>query len=139
MLIDKQGNNYGDFYHIAGQIPSYFGKTSTRYPKYIDKKLLFLSLPEGNNQPPCLTIVNEDFSRIVTEFECPWIFFNISAALVKDKAIFGKICITVIDKENYVRLIALDGKEIENISPIPFKSLMVNYGKQFISQKGVAK
>ncbi|MFT3947788.1 MAG: hypothetical protein QM763_12535 [Agriterribacter sp.] len=135
VLIDQNGNCYGDFYHIAGQIPAYIGKSSTRYPKYIDRKLLCLSLPKEDNQPPYLTIVNEDGSNIVTEFECPWVIFNISRALVKDKSIFGKTCLTVIDKENYVRLIGFDGKEIENTTPIVCQSLRDNYAKQFIFQK----
>ncbi|MCW0394533.1 hypothetical protein NB696_000275 [Xanthomonas sacchari] len=136
VLIDRKGNNYGDFYYIAGQKPSYFGKSSTRHPKYIDKKILCLALPVRDHQPPCLTILNEDGSRIVTEFECPWLFFNLSATLVKDKSIFGKTCLVVIDKECHARLIGLDGKEIENTTPIPLKSIdpRMNYPKLFAKQ-----
>ena len=54
-----------------------------------------------------------------------------SAALVKDKARFGRTAIIVLDKDNLVRLIDLNGNEIENTYPIKFENLMVNYAKQF--------
>lgn len=122
VLIDQKGNSYGDFYHIAGQIPNYVGKSSTRYPKYIDKKILCLSLPKEDYQPPRLTIVNEDGTHTVTVFECPWLISNISGAFIKDK-------------EKYVRLIDLAGKKIENTIPITFRSLSEDYKKQFLAQK----
>ena len=131
VLVDTEGNCYGDFYDIAGRVPSSVGKSATRYPKYFDKKILCLSLPEDEKQPPYLVIVNEDGSKTVTSYECPWIFFNMSAALVKDKAMFGRTAIVVLDKDNLVRLIDLNGNEIENTYPIKFENLMVNYAKQF--------
>lgn len=132
-LLDIQGNHYGDFYYISGQIPVSLGKTSTRHPKYIDKKLLCLSLPEENSNP-CLTIIDENNNILQTPYECPWLFAFISRALIKDKKIFGKTCITVLDSEDYVRLIDLEGSEIPGTQAIRFESLRVDYTKLFIKQ-----
>lgn len=135
VLIDQKGNCYGDFYYVAGQVPSYLGKTSTSFPKYIDKKVLCLSLPAGHYQRPCLTIVSEDGSRVDTDFECPWLFCNMSATLIKDKKIFGRTCLIVVDKEGYARLIDLEGREIENTTPIKVRTLLDKLMSQFIAQK----
>lgn len=133
-LIDVQGNYYGDFYYIFGKIPESLGKTSTRHPKYIDKKLLCLSLPDEKNPNPCLAIIDEHNNILQTQYECPWLFAFVSRALIKDKNIFGKTCITVLDAEDYVRLIDLDGKEIPGTSPIKFESLRIEYTKIFMKQ-----
>lgn len=133
-LIDAKGNHYGDFYYIYGQSPGSLGKTSTRLPKYIDKKLLCLSVPFENNQSPCLAILDENHNILQTPYECPWLFTFISRALVKDKKIFGETCITVLDSESYVRLIDLNGQEISETRPIKFEGLMVNYIKLFMKQ-----
>ncbi|MFT4257593.1 MAG: hypothetical protein QM599_11625 [Pseudoxanthomonas sp.] len=135
VLIDQQGNCHGDFYHVAGKLPAFFGKSCTIYPRQVERKFLCLSLPDKSGQPPCLTIVNEDGSHVVTEFECPWLIFNLSATLIKDKAIFGKTCLVVIDREMNVRLVGLDGKEVENTTPIAFRSLREPYAKQFVSRR----
>ncbi|HQD08058.1 MAG TPA: hypothetical protein PLQ65_00235 [Flavihumibacter sp.] len=135
VLINQQGRVYGEFYHVAGQIPSAVGKSSTRHPKWINKKLLCLSLPDNNNPYPCLVFVDQQGNRIETPYECPWIFAFVSRALITDKTIFGGTCITVLDKERMVRLIDFEGKEIPGTQPIPFSSLMINYTKLFIEQK----
>lgn len=134
VLIDRHGHDYGDFYHIAGQTPGYIGKSSTRQPKYLDKKLLCLSLPEEETSHPHLSIFDENNNLIRTKYEYPWIFAYSSNSLIKDKNIFGKTCITVIDHNNYVRLIDLEGNEIAHTIPIKFHSLTVNYAKMFTLQ-----
>jgi len=134
VLIDRHGHDYGDFYHIAGQTPGSIGKSSTRMPKYLDKKLLCLSLPEEETSHPHLSIFDENNNLIRTKYEYPWIFAYSSNSLIKDKNIFGRTCITVIDHNNDVRLIDLEGNEIEHTKPIEFHGLNVNYAKMFTLQ-----
>lgn len=134
VLIDRYGHDYGDFYHIAGQTPVTIGKSSTRMPKYLDKKLLCLSLPEEETSHPHLSIFDENNNLIRTKYEYPWIFAYSSNSLIKDKNIFGRTCITVIDHNNDVRLIDLEGNEIEHTKPIEFHGLNVSYAKMFTLQ-----
>jgi len=133
-LIDIEGNFYGDFYYISGQVPSELGKTSTKHPKYVDKNLLCLSLPQPGGNVPLLTIVTENNQLIHTKYECPWLFFSYSQAVIKDKKLFGKTALVVLDQDKFVRLIDLQGQEIENVVPIKCETLFINYKKLFIEQ-----
>jgi hypothetical protein len=134
VLIDGEGHCYGDFYHIAGQKPATIGKSSTRYPKYLDKKLLCLALPDSGSGYPDLVIIDEHHQQIRTGYEYPWMIAFSSNSIIKDKKIFGRTCLTVINNEGYVVLIDLDGNEVANTKPIKFKSLTVNYAKLFTLQ-----
>jgi hypothetical protein len=134
VLLDHEGNCFGDFYHISGQTPSTIGKSSTRHPKYLDKRLLCLGLPDHETSLPYLVILDENNSQIRTKYQYPWIFAFSSNAIIKDKKIFGETCITVIDNNNNVKLIDLTGNEIKNVRLIKFKSLTVNYAKLFTLQ-----
>ncbi|QNR84509.1 hypothetical protein H9N25_21830 [Pedobacter riviphilus] len=134
VLLDCAGNCFGDFYHIAGQFPSVIGKSSTRYPKYLDKRLLCLGLPDHETSLPYLVIIDENNNQIRTKYQYPWIFAFSSNAIIKDKKIFGKTCLAVINNDNDVKLIDLDGNEIKNVRPIKFKSMTVNYAKLFTLQ-----
>lgn len=134
VLLDCEGNCFGDFYHIAGQTPSTIGKSSTRYPKYLDKKLLCLGLPDDETATPYLVIIDENNNQVRTKYQYPWIFAFFSHSIIKDKKVFGKTCITVINNNNEVRLIDLNGNEIKDTNPIKFKSLTVNYAKLFTLQ-----
>jgi len=77
---------------------------------------------------------DENNNLIRTKYEYPWIFAYSSYSLIKDKNIFGRTCITVIDHNNDVRLIDLKGNEIEHTKPIEFHGLNVNYAKMFTLQ-----
>ncbi|MET0572445.1 MAG: hypothetical protein ABWZ79_13560 [Pedobacter agri] len=93
-----------------------------------------LSLPQPGGNVPLLTIVTENNQLIHTKYECPWLFFSYSQAVIKDKKLFGKTALVVLDQDKFVRLIDLQGQEIENVVPIKCKTLFINYNKLFIEQ-----
>jgi hypothetical protein len=134
-LIDCCGNYYGDFYRIQGTNPSIGAKSATKYPKFIEGKVLCLSLPE-NDTNPYLVLIDKEGKRINTEYQCPWVHTRLftSCAFVSDKKYFGKKCLVVIDKNNMTQLIDFDGNLIEGVLPTKFENLWLRYNKYYSDQ-----
>ena len=134
-LIDAFGNYYGEFLCIIGTTPNLGAKTNTVFPKFIDGKILCLSLPEQNGIS-YLVIVDKEGNKIQTQYQCPWMTdgsFN-RFSFIKDKKYFGKKCLVVIDGENKMRLIDLEGKLIDTKLTADYKGVWYEYSKYFINQ-----
>jgi hypothetical protein len=135
-LIDKQGNFYGEFSAIAGQLHNTGIKNETICPKFFEGKLLCTTLPTETDLNEYLIIIDKEANQIETKFELPLMntrLFN--QFVITDRKIFGCICLIVIDSQNMVQLINLNGTLIPNIRPIAFeKNFSTDYKTYFINQ-----
>lgn len=135
-LIDKEGGFYGEFSAIAGQLHNTGIKNQTICPKFFDGKMLCTELPTEVNLNEYLTIIDKEANQIQTKFQLPFIntrLFN--QFIITDKKNFGCICLIVIDDQDMVQLINLNGILIPNIVPMAFQNdLRTDYKTYFINQ-----
>lgn len=136
-LIDLNGKHYGEFLSIHGANPYIGTKSYTKYPKFIDKKILCSTLPDKDNIS-YLVFFDKQGNRTDTPYQCPWVdttFFK-QCAFISDKKYFGKKCLVIVDKDNMVQLIDFDGNLIKNVIPASYESVgfFGNYMKYFIDQ-----
>ena len=134
-LIDRHGNFYGEFYKIQGANPDTGVKSSTKYPKFIEGKLLCLTLTDRDNISS-LVLFDQQGNRKDTPYQCPWVhtIFLSECALLKDPKYFGKKCLVVVDTNNRVQLIDFDGNLIEGLSSMKYENFVYPYSKYFIDQ-----
>lgn len=128
-LIDVKGNYYGEFLIIQGSIPSNAGKSYSKYPKFVDGKILCLTLPDRDGIS-YLVLFDKQGNRIDTAYQCPWVHTTLfkQYAFISDKKYFGKKCLVVIDNDNMAQLIDFDGDLIENVIPTSYEGVGI-YGK----------
>ncbi len=134
-LIDFRGNHYGEFLTIQGANPNIGIKSYTKYPKFIEQKLLCLTLPNNDNIS-YLVLFDKEGKRIDTPYQCPWVnttLFN-QCAFIADKKYFGKKCLAIINQDNMVQLIDFEGNLVNDTGLVKFDGIHKLYPKYFIDQ-----